>query len=98
MEKELYKNDSPPDDTPFTTYLHNLITTLGAISKGFPDITIHSAKTGKLPAWSGVFKNSLLCVMAVLERLSSTIAIREAVKLRHFFLDDVLINDDTTVS
>ncbi|KAJ3280160.1 pre-tRNA nuclear export protein [Borealophlyctis nickersoniae] len=78
MQKELYKQDVPPDNVVFTTQLNHIIRAIGSTSKGFPDFNTAVKTVQAVPAWTAVFKQALQAIVVVLERLNSSELIREA--------------------
>jgi exportin-T len=79
MEKKLYRLDGVDDEGPpplVRTHLNHLIMAIGSISKGFPDFNV---KATIEPEWTQVFRDSLGCVLRVLQELSTSLLIRDAV-------------------
>jgi exportin-T len=79
MDKQLYRLDGADDDGPpplVRTHLNHLIMAIGSISKGFPEF---NGKAGSEPEWTSVFREVLGCVLRVLQVLSTSLLIRDAV-------------------
>lgn len=94
MNRQLYKLDPAPssggDDAndesaivaaqPVRTHLNRLIMAIGSISKGFPAYQENEKDPQAAPpGWTLIFRDALNAVMVVLQELSSSVLIRDAV-------------------